>query len=145
MHAAVFKNAAPEKPKVQPREVAKKAVAEIKKTPPQLFMVSVAAAVGIILLIVAVIAWRIHSENADEDVTPAQPAATAAAQPAQAPAVVATPTQRSPRAGSGGTASCLGAAEIQSEEKNKNAACRACHRGRTVECQFNACGSAGPD
>ena len=86
VHAAVFKNAAPEKPKVQPREVAKKAVAEIKKTPPQLFMVSVAAAVGIILLIVAVIAWHIHSENADEDVTPAQPAATAAAQPAQAPA-----------------------------------------------------------
>ena len=93
VHAAVFKNAAPEKPKVQPREVAKKAVAEIKKTPPQLFMVSVAAAVGIILLIVAVIAWRIHSENAEEDVTPAQPAATAAAQPAQAPPTVATPAQ----------------------------------------------------
>jgi len=96
VHAAVFKNAAPEKPKVQPREVAKKAVAEIKKTPPQLFMVSVAAAVGIILLIVAVIAWRIHSENADEDVTPAQPAATAAAQPAQAPPSVATPAQVAP-------------------------------------------------
>ena len=95
VHAAVFKNAAPEKPKVQPREVAKKAVAEIKKTPPQLFMVSVAAAVGIILLIVAVIAWRIHSENADEDVTPA-PAATAAAQPAQAPATIATPTHVAP-------------------------------------------------
>ena len=95
VHAAVFKNAAPEKPKVQPREVAKKAVAEIKKTPPQLFMVSVAAAVGIILLIVAVIAWRIHSENADEDVTPA-PAATAAAQPAQAPATVTTPTHVAP-------------------------------------------------
>ena len=95
VHAAVFKNAAPEKPKVQPREVAKKAVAEIKKTPPQLFMVSVAAAVGIILLIVAVIAWRIHSENADEDVTPA-PAATAAAQPAQAPATMATPTHVAP-------------------------------------------------
>ena len=93
VHAAVFRNAAPEKPKVQPREVAKKAVAEIKKTPPQLFMVSVAAAVGVILLIVAVIAWRIHSENADEDVTPAQPAATASAQPAQAPATVQTPVQ----------------------------------------------------
>lgn len=91
VHAAVFKNAAPEKPKVQPREVAKKAVAEIKKTPPQLFMVSVAAAVGIILVIVAVIAWRIHSENADEDVTPAQPATTASAQPAPAPPSVATP------------------------------------------------------
>jgi eukaryotic-like serine/threonine-protein kinase len=81
VHAAVFKNAAPEKPKVQPREVAKKAVAEIKKTPPQLFMVSMAAAVIVILLIVAAIAWHIHSENADEDVTPAQPAAAASAQP----------------------------------------------------------------
>ena len=96
VHAAVFKNAAPEKPKVQPREVAKKAVAEIKKTPPKLFMVSMAAAVGIILLILAVIAWRIHSENADEDVTPAQPAATAIAQPAQAPPTVAAAGRAAP-------------------------------------------------
>src|SRR6202035_1121187 len=96
VHAAVFKNAAPETPKVQPREVAKKAVAEIKKTPPKLFMVSMAAAVGIILLILAVIAWRIHSENADEDVTPAQPAATAIAQPAQAPPTVAAAGRAAP-------------------------------------------------
>jgi len=96
VHAAVFKNGVPEKPKVQPREVAKKAVAEIKKTPPQLFMVSVAAAVGIILLIVAVIAWRIHSENADEDATPAQSAATATAQPAQMPATVEAPARVAP-------------------------------------------------
>jgi serine/threonine-protein kinase len=96
VHAAVFKNAAPEKPRVQPREVAKKAVAEIKKTPPKLFMISMAAAVIVILLIVAAIAWRIHSENADEDVTPAQPAATASAQPAQAPPTVATPAHVAP-------------------------------------------------
>jgi len=96
VHAAVFKNGVPEKPKVQPREVAKKAVAEIKKTPPQLFVVSVAAAVGIILLIVAVIAWRIHSENADEDVTPAQSAATATAQPAQMPSTVEAPARVAP-------------------------------------------------
>jgi len=37
VHATVFQDAAPEKPKVQPREVAKKkAVAEIKKTPRKL-------------------------------------------------------------------------------------------------------------
>jgi serine/threonine protein kinase len=102
VHATVFKNAAPEKPKVQPREVAKKAVAEIKKTPPQLFMVSMAAAVVVILLIVAAIAWRIHSENADEDVTPAQPAASASAQPggrtipAQQPATVEAPEHIAP-------------------------------------------------
>lgn len=88
VYAAVFKNAAPEKPKVQPREVAKKAVAEIKKTPPKLFMVSIASAIGIIVLIVAAIAWHIHSENADDDAVPAQSAA-APAQPATPPAVQA--------------------------------------------------------
>jgi serine/threonine-protein kinase len=99
VHAAVFKNAPPEKPRVQPREVAKKAVAEIKKTPPKLFMVSIAGAIAIILLIVAAIAWHIHSENADDDVTPAQPAASAAAQPnasqpaAQTPAPAQAPEQ----------------------------------------------------
>ena len=102
VHATMFKGAPPEKPKVQPREVAKKAVAEIKKTPPQLFMVSIAAAIGIIVLIVAAIAWHIHSENADDDATPAQPAATAAAQPnpapptAEAPAATQTPVQVAP-------------------------------------------------
>src|SRR5579863_4460001 len=102
VHSAVFKNAAPEKPRVQPGEVEKKAVAEIKKTPTQLFMVSMAAAIIVILLIVAAIAWRIHSENADEDVTPAQPAVTASAQPGsrtipvQPPATVPTPVQVAP-------------------------------------------------
>jgi serine/threonine protein kinase len=90
VHAAVFKGAtAPEKPKVQPRDVAKKAVSEIKKTPPQLFMVSIAAAILVIAVVVAGIAWHIHSENADDDVTPAQtpaPAASAPAQPSATPA-----------------------------------------------------------
>jgi serine/threonine protein kinase len=80
VHATVFNNAPPEKPRVQPREVAKKAVAEIKKTPPKLFMVSIAGAIGIILLIVAAMAWHIHSQNADDDVTPVQQP-TASAQP----------------------------------------------------------------
>jgi serine/threonine protein kinase len=82
VHATVFNRAEPEKPKIQPREVAKKAVAEIKKTPPQLFVLSVAGAIGIIVLIVAAIAWHIHSENADDD-APNQPPAPAASVPAQ--------------------------------------------------------------
>jgi serine/threonine protein kinase len=57
----------PEKPKVQPREVARKAVKEIKKTPPKLFAYSIAAALGVILLVVASIAWRIHSENSSDE------------------------------------------------------------------------------
>jgi hypothetical protein len=92
VYATVFKNAPPEKPKVQPREVAKKAVAEIKKTPPKLFMFSIAGAVGIILLIVAAMAWHIHSENADEDATPAQPAPSAAAQPSATSSAAPAPT-----------------------------------------------------
>jgi eukaryotic-like serine/threonine-protein kinase len=91
VHDTVFKGAAPEKPKVQPREVAKKAVAEIKKTPPQLFAFSIAGAIGIIVLIIAAMAWHIHSENADDDNAPNQPAAPAAAAPAQ-PAPSASPS-----------------------------------------------------
>ena len=107
VHAAVFKGAAaPEKPKVQPREVAKKAVSEIKKTPPQLFMVSIAAAILVIAVVVAGIAWHIHSENADDDATPAQtpaPAASALAQPSATPtpessAANQTTTQVAPEA-----------------------------------------------
>ncbi len=96
VHAAVFKKAAPQKPKVQPREVAKKTVAEIKKTPPKLFMASILGAVAIILLIVAGMAWHIHSENADDDVTPVQPAANAsAARPANPSAAQTSANQTS--------------------------------------------------
>ncbi len=98
--ATVFRaSAAPEKPKVQPREVAKKAVTEIKKTPPKLFMYSIAAAVGVILLIIVAIAFHIHNENADEDSGPSPApaaAATAAAQPAAHPAASAAPAAAAP-------------------------------------------------
>jgi eukaryotic-like serine/threonine-protein kinase len=68
----------PEKPKVQPREVARKAVTEIKKTPPKLFLYSIAGAVAIILLVVGFIAYRIHSENSADESTAEPPAAAAA-------------------------------------------------------------------
>ena len=95
--ATVFRgSAAPEKPRVQPREVAKKAVTEIKKTPPKLFMYSITAAVGVMLLIIVAIAFHIHNENADDDGGGA-PAATAQTQPvAQAPARVAPPPAAAP-------------------------------------------------
>lgn len=92
---------APEKPKVQPRIVAKKAVAEIKKTPPKLFVYSIAAAIGIILLIVVGFVFHIRSENAEEEGTPAKvetPAPVAAvpvAEP-QPPAVPAEETAEAP-------------------------------------------------
>jgi serine/threonine-protein kinase len=80
-------SSAPEKPRVQPREVAKKAVTEIKKTPPKLFMYSITAAVGVILLIIVAIAFHIHNENADDD--SGTPAAASQPQPAPAPAKAA--------------------------------------------------------
>ena len=90
----------PEKPKVQPREVARKAVKEIKKTPPKLFLYSIAGAVAIILLVVGFIAFRIHSENSEDEGSAAAPAATApvaaakpAWNPAQPPVTAATPAQ----------------------------------------------------
>jgi hypothetical protein len=82
---STFRTPDPEKPKIQPKEVAKKAVTEIKKTPPKLFMYSITAAVGVILLIIVMIAFHIHNENADDDNGPA-PAQTTQAQPAAQPA-----------------------------------------------------------
>lgn len=61
---------APERPKIQPKEVAKKAVEEIQKTPPQLFLYSMSAAVVVIVLIVGFIAYRVHSESSQDDGTP---------------------------------------------------------------------------
>ena len=100
VQAVVFnKNLEPEKPKIQPREAAKKAMKEIKKTPPQLFIYSIAAAVVVILAIIGLIAYHIHSENADEDTpptaVPAETAQTATPGPPQAtpPAAAAVPVQ----------------------------------------------------
>jgi eukaryotic-like serine/threonine-protein kinase len=101
--AAWSSKAQPQKPKVQPREVARKAVTEIKKTPPQLFVYSIAAALGVILLIVSIMWWRIHSENSADDGSPEQPGVTAPSDsgvkpawnssrpPAPTPAPVAAP------------------------------------------------------
>ncbi len=78
IHAAVFRTSSQEeKPKVQAKEVAKKAVAEIKKTPPKLFGYAIAGAIAVILLVVAGIAYHIHSENSDDDGAPAQSSAKA--------------------------------------------------------------------
>ena len=92
----------PEKPKVQPREVARKAVTEIKKTPPQLFLYSIAAAVAVILLVVGFIAYRIHSENSADEGSAEPPVAAAPVEASPKPAwnqaqpPVQTPPQAQP-------------------------------------------------
>jgi serine/threonine protein kinase len=49
----VLRKSAPEKPKVQVREAAQKAVTEIRKTPPKLYLYAIGGAVALIALIVA--------------------------------------------------------------------------------------------
>jgi serine/threonine protein kinase len=62
-----FSHSDSEKPKVQAREMAKKAVTEIQKTPPKMFAYSIGAAIAIILVIGAIITFRIRSDNADDE------------------------------------------------------------------------------
>ena len=56
-----------EKPKVQPREVAQKAMKEIKNVPPRLMLYALAGA-GILILIIGIgVTIYIHSLNSDDD------------------------------------------------------------------------------
>jgi len=69
-----------EKPKVQPREVAQKAMKEIKNVPPQLMVYAIAGAAILILIIAVVFVLHVNTLNNDGD-SP-RPAAEATAQPA---------------------------------------------------------------
>ena len=77
-----------EKPKIQPREVAGKAIKEIKGVPPKLMLYSIGGAVALILVIGLGVMLYIHSLNGDSDSGARATAATAAAQaqPAAQPA-----------------------------------------------------------
>ena len=119
----------PEKPKVQPREVARKAVTEIRKTPPKLFAYSIAGALSVILLIVGMIAWHIHSENSADDGTTEQPAAatpsTATPKPAwntaQPPAPAAEPATAPERINAGREPAVVSVVPKYSHKKTKAA------------------------
>jgi hypothetical protein len=81
----------PEKPKIQPRQVARKAVKEIKSVPPQLIGYSVGAAAILILLIAGYLYFHINGLNNEGDsprpaasVSPAPSAPVSAPQPAPA-------------------------------------------------------------
>ena len=96
----------PEKPKVDPREVAQKAIKEIKGVPPKLMMYSIVAAVSVVLVIAGTVLWRNYTQSTDEEgsvpkrvavqtATPAPVAAepAAAAPDASTPATAAAPVQ----------------------------------------------------
>ncbi len=61
-----------EKPKIQPREVAHKAIKEIKSVPPRLMLYSIGGAVALILVIVAAM-WFRYSSSGDRSQRPTNP------------------------------------------------------------------------
>jgi len=80
----ILRGGEPEKPKIQPREVAEKAIKEIKSLPPQLLLYTISAAAALILVIAIAVFWRSHSQNTDEEgqvpASASQPQAAAADQ-----------------------------------------------------------------
>ncbi|MGB8064555.1 MAG: PEGA domain-containing protein [Candidatus Sulfotelmatobacter sp.] len=72
-----------EKPRIQPREVADKAIKEIKGVPPKLMLYSIAGAIAVILLIGLGVLLYIHSLNSDADPGVRRPTAATAPAPAQ--------------------------------------------------------------
>jgi hypothetical protein len=70
-----------EKPKVQPREVAQKAIKEIKGVPPKLMGYALGGAAVLILVIGIGVTMYIHSLNGDDDSGAGRPTAVAETQP----------------------------------------------------------------
>ena len=73
-----------EKPKIQPREVAQKAVQEIRTIPPQLMLYSILGAVALILIVSVAVFFHVHSEDDDSTAAP-RPTRAAAPEPSPAP------------------------------------------------------------
>jgi serine/threonine protein kinase len=96
--AELLKRSAPEKPKVQVREAAQKAVTAIRKTPPKLYLYALGGAAVLIALIVA----GISISNYLQDRQPGGSASTRTTTPppgtkaSLAPAPPPTPTQSQP-------------------------------------------------
>jgi hypothetical protein len=71
-----------EKPKIQPREVAQKAIHEMATVPPRLMIYSILGAVGLILVVAIAIYFHVRSED---DGSTAAPRPTKAAKPISSP------------------------------------------------------------
>jgi hypothetical protein len=85
-----------EKPKVQPREVAEKAIKEIKTVPPQLMIYSILGAVVVILIVAVAVFFHVRSEDDDSTAAP-RPARAVESQPV-APASTPAATPAAPQA-----------------------------------------------
>lgn len=73
-----------DKPKIQPREAAAKAVKEIKGVPPKLMLYSLAGAALLILAIIVGVTYYIHTQS-DDDTGARRPVAAVASQPVPPP------------------------------------------------------------
>jgi len=80
-----------EKPKLQPREVAGKALKEIASIPPRLMLYSILGAVGLILVIAIAVFFHVRSED---DGATAAPQPTKVTSPSSGQPVVQTPAVR---------------------------------------------------
>jgi len=79
-----------DKPKIQPREVAEKAMKEIATVPPRLMLLSILGAVALILIVAVALYFHVRSE--DDGSTPSpKPVKTAATTQSAAPVPVAAP------------------------------------------------------
>ena len=77
---------ADEKPKVQPREVATKAIKEIKGVPPKLYLYALGGAAILILVIGIAVTYYIHSQGDDDAGTARRTVVSDAPPPEQEPA-----------------------------------------------------------
>jgi serine/threonine-protein kinase len=98
---SAFSSSDPEKASLPAREIAKKAVTEIQKTPPKMFAYSIGVAIAIILAIGAIIMFRIRSDNTDDESSSTATASSATVnnQAAAANANSASQSVASPSAG----------------------------------------------
>jgi Protein kinase domain/PEGA domain len=83
-----------EKPKIQPREVAQKAIHEMATVPPRLMIYSILGAVGLILVVAIAIFFHVRSED---DGSTAAPRPTRAAKPSSSPTQSLAPTAAAPQ------------------------------------------------
>ncbi len=117
-----------EKPKVQPREVAEKAIKEIKNVPPKLLGYALGGAAVLILVIGIGVTIYIHSQNGDDDSSSGRSASVAAtpAQPTAAPQPSAssepTPAAGEPQATEEETPATRPVASAKSRNAKKKAA-----------------------
>lgn len=85
-----------EKPRIQPREVAEKAMHEIKTVPPQLILYSVVGAVGLILIIAIAVFFHVRSEDDGSTAAPRPTKPVVAESQPSTPAPSASSAEQAP-------------------------------------------------